>query len=78
VGRGYLVVPDTEPHDLLIADITLPNETMVSRAASAGRLLVLGTGGPEPSNGVRVEHIAEPIRGRALLEAMERLFTRTD
>jgi two-component system cell cycle sensor histidine kinase/response regulator CckA len=78
-GFGYVVVPTNEPHDLLIADVTLSVETMASRAAAAGgRLLVLGTGGPEPSASLRVEHIAEPIRGKALLEAMERLFTPAD
>lgn len=78
-GFGYVVVPPTETHELLIADVSLSVESMASRAAAAGgRLIVLGTGGPEESASLRMEHIAEPIRGKALLEAMERLFRPAD
>ncbi len=47
-------------------------------SAAGGRLLVLGGDGPEPSATLRVERIAEPVRGKAVLEALERLFTTAD
>ncbi len=78
-GFGYVIVPATEPHDVLIADTVLATETMAERAiAAGGRLVVLGTEGPAASASLRVEHVAEPVRGKALLEAIERLFSAVD
>ena len=77
-GVGYVVVAAEGPHDVLIADVSLSTEEMVARASAGGRLLVLGGDGPEPSATLRVERIAEPVRGKAVLEALERLFTTAD
>ena len=77
-GFGYEIVGASAPTDLLITDVSLSVEEMSERASACGRLVVLGADGPEPSATLRVEHVAEPVRGKAVLEAMQRLFTTAD
>ena len=77
-GFGYEIVGATVPTDLLITDVSLSDVAMAERASACGRLVVLGTEGPEPSASFRVEQVAEPVRGKAVLEARQRLFTTAD